>query len=796
MSESGGDDATDTGASTDDTGLVGDDTRPPEDSAPPPEAGDGGMIPGCGLDSDGDGIIDSIEGRGASGGDVDTDKDGTPDWKDLDSDDDGIPDIIEWAGAGCATSPFDDINDADGDGTPNFQDTDSDGNGLSDKDEVCPPAAVLTALAFPACDPGKPYDFDGDGTPDYLDFDNDHDSSKADKSIGLGDSKELSDDTGAYVGLVDTDKDGIPDLYDRDSDNDFILDLDDGLSDPDGDGVSAFRDVDSDGDKVLDACEARANGAPTTADYTKALLDTDGDGTPDFLDKDSDGDLLADGAEDKDGDCQADGTETDRLKADSDGDGVGDLVEVTLLGAAGAKDPAATPEKAGKFYFLEPWSSDGSAKPTPASSLLALSTMLNKGDVAFIVDTTGSMGGTISGLKSSLSTTIIPALKTRIPDLGVGIAAHDDFPYSSYGSASTGDKPFYFTTIPRGYVTTVTADSQAAANLLTTHYGGDGPESNVQAMYKALTGVALTWPGGSIAADAPPAGTFGAMRFRSDALPIVFNLTDITSHNGRRALDKTGTSYSGMEDVYSFSTYNVDQLVAKINELGARFIGGAADNGGRSTASMAPYGFLSYIADKTSSYAPPSAFTGGTCKTGVGGATIAADGPLVAGVRQCRLVFSFNSSGSGLATSVVDGVVALLNSIKFDVYVEAYNGTGETIDVVSSFMSKVEPQPTGGKDPVTGSTCVTFPSTQLADLRNTPKALAGAGDIAETIRQVNPGAYYCFAVVPKENTTIKPLSTPQTFRAWLKVLAVKPAGGTFALGTDREVLFIVPPVLN
>src|SRR5687767_14542199 len=49
------------------------DSRPPEDTGTPPEAGDGGFIPGCGLDSDGDGITDAIEGKGAAGGDVDTD---------------------------------------------------------------------------------------------------------------------------------------------------------------------------------------------------------------------------------------------------------------------------------------------------------------------------------------------------------------------------------------------------------------------------------------------------------------------------------------------------------------------------------------------------------------------------------------------------------------------------------------------------------------------------------------------------------------------------------------------------
>ncbi|MBL8718144.1 MAG: hypothetical protein JNL79_19340 [Myxococcales bacterium] len=788
----GGDGATDGGDET----IVfdaGDDTLPSFDTG-----GDGATgctIAGCGSDSDCDGIADSVEGRFATGGPTDTDKDGTPDYLDADSDDDGIPDKLEWRATGCATGPFADDNDADGDGIPNFQDTDSDGNGYPDKNEACPPPTVLTALGMPACT--EPYDFDGDGVPDYLDFDNDHDSSKVAKTIGLDDKVELADNTGKYVGLIDTDGDGIPDLYDRDSDNDGIADLDDGITDPDGDGKPSFRDTDSDGDGVGDVCEARAKASFTSADLDKPVLDTDGDGVPDYLDRDSDNDLLADGKEDVNGNCGVDAAETDRLKGDTDGDGVSDLVETALEGVPCAKDATCSPAKKGKFYFIEPYSKDGSAKPSPTSSKLALSTKLNRGDVAFIVDTTGSMGGTITGLRTSLSTTIIPALKAKIPDLGIGVAGHDDVPYGSYGYASSGDQAFYLAGGASGYVTTVTATSQTAANSLVTHYGGDGPESNVLAMYKALTGAAITWPGGSLAADSPPAGTFGAMRFRSDALPIVMNLTDINGHNGKYALDKTATSYSATyTDTYSFATYNIDDLVTQFNTIGAKFLGGAADGGSRCHTTYCPYGFLSYIADKTASYAPPSAFAGGTCQTGVSGATVAADGPIVGGVRQCRLVFSFNSAGSGLATSVVDGVSAILNSIKFDVYVQAYNDAAATVDVVGSFMSKVEPDPLGGTDPSLG-TCVTFPSTQLADNFTGPKALVKAADsVNDTIKQVNPGSLYCFNVTPKENTTVVPGTDVKTFKAWLKVLAIKPTGGTLGLGADREVLFVVPPTLN
>ena len=48
-------------------------------------------------------------------------------------------------------------------------------------------------------------------------------------------------------------------------------------------------------------------------------------------------------------------------------------------------------------------------------------------------------------------------------------------------------------------------------------------------------------------------------------------------------------------------------------------------------------------------------------------------------------------------------------------------------------------------------------------------------------------------MIPKANTTIAATDSAQTFRAWLRVLAVNPGGTTLTLGPDREIQFIVPP---
>ncbi|WP_459489413.1 Ig-like domain-containing protein, partial [Aquirufa sp. ROCK-SH2] len=284
------------------------------------------------LDSDGDGILDSVEKGTGSTGVVDSDGDGIPNYRDLDSDGDGIPDSVE---KGTGTTPV----DTDGDGTPDYLDTDSDGDGIPDslEDAGCTGTAPCTPTdtdgdgtpnyldldsdgdGIPdsvekGANGASPLDTDGDGTPDYLDTDSDGD--------GIPDSVEK----GTGTTPLDTDGDGIPDYRDTDSDNDGILDsVEKGTGttplDTDGDGTPDYRDTDSDNDGILDSLE---KGTGTTP------LDTDGDGTPDYRDTDSDNDGILDSVEKGTGttplDTDGDGT-PDYRDTDSDGDGILDSVE-------------------------------------------------------------------------------------------------------------------------------------------------------------------------------------------------------------------------------------------------------------------------------------------------------------------------------------------------------------------------------------------------------------------------------------------------------------------------------------
>jgi gliding motility-associated-like protein len=266
---------------------------------PPDTDGDGKQNP-YDLDSDGDGIPDSVE-KGPDGTKpLDTDGDGIPDYRDTDSDGDGIPDSVEKGPNGA--TPI----DTDGDGKPDYLDLDSDGDGIPDSIEKGPNGAT-------------PLDTDGDGTPDYRDLDSDGD--------GISDSVEKGPDG---TKPLDTDGDGIPDYRDTDSDGDGIPDsVEKGPNgatplDTDGDGIPDYRDLDSDNDGIPDSVEKGPNGATP--------LDTDGDGIPDYRDLDSDNDGILDSIEkgpngNKPVDTDGDGI-PDYRDLDSDGDGASDADEV------------------------------------------------------------------------------------------------------------------------------------------------------------------------------------------------------------------------------------------------------------------------------------------------------------------------------------------------------------------------------------------------------------------------------------------------------------------------------------
>ncbi len=515
------------------------------------------------IDSDGDGILDELEGL------ADPDTDAIPAFLDTDSDGDLIDDWIEGT------------NDADGDGVGNFLDADSDGDtladateGLVDSDNDGTPDyldldsdgdGVLDAIEAGDTNPGTPpADTDFDGTPDYLDLDSDsdnipdavegaadpdgdgrHNAADIDSDGDFVLDIDEAGDADVLTAPVDSDGDSTPDFLDLDSDNDTIWDVNEGNVDSDGDGAVDRIDLDSDNDGVPDSVEA-GDSDPATPPP-----DTDGDGAHDFRDIDSDGDGLADGAETG---CPL---STNRVAADSDLDTYPDSAEVAF-----GSDPCSAVSGIDDFYFTLPPTNGPQAAPLDFTN-----TAIDRADFAINMDTTGSMGGEITNLRSSLSTLIIPGAQALVPNPGFSVSSFQDFPFEPFGVLAAGDMPF----VLRSRVTTDSAAAQAAVNLLATHNGRDLPESGIEALFQIATGAGTVWgPGAQDRVDPFDAsanrivgvadGPIGGVGFRDDALPIVVHVTDAPTHFAE--------DYSA--DAPQVSSAGVDTARDALRSIGAR----------------------------------------------------------------------------------------------------------------------------------------------------------------------------------------------------------------------------------
>ena len=445
-------------------------------------------------DQDGDGIIDGHDGTD------DADGDGNPNMDDTDSDGDGIGDEVESGDDDVMTLPV----DSDQDGIQDFLDLDSDNNCIPDETEKGELAAEVA-------------DSDDDGVYDFADSDNDGD--------GITDIHEI----GLDCGTPDSDGDLIPDYMDIDSDGDGIGDKweggtsewEDDPRDTDGDGIPDYLDLDSDGDGVADAMESGVESPDEEPN------DTDGDGDYDFADTDADGDSIPDWDE-----INVHGT--DAYDADTDGDGFSDGGEI----AAGT-DPTDEGSVIDGIYVEVP-------ERTGIEENFEFELRIQLGDVAFLMDTTCSMGGTIDAMSSEFSN-IVTSLTTLIPDAEYGFATYDDYAYGFFGSAGT-DKPF----ILLQQITDNVVAVEAELSSVPLHSGADGPESTMEALYQAATGAGydqgcngyydslydvkpflaseddpFTGTGGqSFSSVSSGGGEIGGYGFRDYALPVVVYATD------------------------------------------------------------------------------------------------------------------------------------------------------------------------------------------------------------------------------------------------------------------------------
>lgn len=413
--------------------------------------------------------------------------------------------------------------------------------------------------------------------------------------------------------------------------------------------------------------------------------------------------------------------------------GVSALVEATTPEGKGlARLTIVKLRKTGNqrdFFFIVPYQ----LAPTPQNDVLKFSTNIKFADVAFVMDTTGSMSGSISALKSAIQGTLMTQLQASIPNVGLAVVDFRDF--------TDGANVLRV----RQRITTNLGLAQTAVAAMSAGGGGDGPEASLAALHHSLTGQA----NGVIPAFAPTVpGTWGGLEFRPGAVPVIVHIHDDSWHDP-----------SGIATMANVTT--------AFTSRNAKFVN-IADNGGPETQANT-------LSDATGSNVPTSAFgacSGGTgpCCTDLNGAGRAASGP----GGTCRLNFR-SQNGAGVSTSIVKGIQAIAVGSAYDVRAVASNDPANAKGVdATNFIKALRAMEEG--DPTNG--CPAMPARD------------DDGDgIKETFVSVTVGTNVCFEVIPATNTTVMPENGPQFFNAFIDVIGVQ---GNVKLD-QRSVLFLVPP---
>lgn len=243
-------------------------------------------------------------------------------------------------------------------------------------------------------------------------------------------------------------------------------------------------------------------------------------------------------------------------------------------------------------------------------------------DFVLLMDATGSMTGEINNAKSGAGI-FFDAVRADSPDSAFAVASFEDYPYSTYGNGPALDRPYR-------RLSDLTAQKvtwQTAVNSIVLRNGGDTPEAQVPALFAAVTGQGLSWPGGMV----PGQG----ISFRTGAAHFIALVSDAGFHN-----DKSGSDpYTGFvaptyaEAVNALSSGSIRVIAADSHENGATPDADmstiAADTGG------AYYRANSLGTGLWTGNAPPQ-------DTGISGALRAARYPVTAAASCAPLEISLN----------------------------------------------------------------------------------------------------------------------------------------------------------
>jgi len=437
------------------------------------------------------------------------------------------------------------------------------------------------------------------------------------------------------------------------------------------------------------------------------------------------------------------------------------------------------------FFFLLPYMDPaGPTAPKP----LEFKTNVQNMDVFFNMDTTGSMSGSISNLKSDVISQIVTPMKLSNPTMQFGVGEYRDFPVGNYGSA--GDYPFKL-------LQKITSDNALVSTAVGkyVHGGGnDDAESLIEALYQIATGDGFPGYAGYPASGIVPPNKEGrgGAGFRPDSIPIIVSITDVCSHGiGEPECSAAwgGINYSGTLASYAHSRA---QAKAGLKAMCGRAVG--VDTMEAAASSMwdchRPLADLEDFAKATGAVIPttawnpaenngvarPAGCASGQCCTNLNGTgrPATATNWVGDGTNWCPLVFRTYYNGTGLGQAIRSGLEMLTRYANFEVLsVKAGVTTGVygepvpsgkttadfIVSITPSHYVKPAPPPTI-PNPITGTT---------------------------SFQRVTPGTNVWFNVVAYNNI-VPATNVAQYFKATISVTAES----CFPLD-GREVLIVVPP---
>ncbi len=378
---------------------------------------------------------------------------------------------------------------------------------------------------------------------------------------------------------IDTDHDGTPDYQDADSDEDGISDLDEGVRRYPGFESSALAPL---------ACGIQPAHCSLTSTISNwRNLDSDSDGLPDH--------------------DEATTYHTDPCNPTTHTDpATGQPVNDVVWAAAGGMAPAT-----GSLYVVLPYFDPScGAAPDHVHRQFDFATRFHAADIFFVVDTTGSMGGTIDTLRTTLSSRIIPGIISAIgvgADVRFGAADYRSFPESPNGAPGSD----YIVHVGQR-LTRSAASVQGFINTMVAGGGGDYAEPMTEAVWQVFVGDGLPLIPGHLTdgtvqhgcmisgfssvcsapdlgwaqpmdagrdcgdgPDSTPSNGFGC--FQRGRVPIIVGFSDAQwvhdLHDRCDGSVTTGPLCSTFTASYARGGHTFDQLANRLTAAGAYFVG-------------------------------------------------------------------------------------------------------------------------------------------------------------------------------------------------------------------------------